>query len=172
MNPSTSNDSTDQVEEPNDQSRSERVIEEISTKLEGGDVRSPLGVDWRWWAGLSAAILATAMLASVFIFGYVLREGQQDDAKEQRRINEIEECARRYAVRVTNADTENDIAQDDLILFLADPFELQTPEREAAIRQELIDARTLMAQARDDRVWYEQNQVLPCPISALPNLID
>ncbi len=162
MNQSTSNDLTEDVEP----TRSEQVIENIASRLDNKDVYSPV-VDWRWFAALASGFLTLAMLSAVFIFGYVLREGQNDSQAAQEKNDAIETCARRYGTRVTNAQVENDLALDEVVLYLTKAPEERSESEEARIISNFKNAGTLLSQARDDRLEYEQTLVLPCPIKPL-----
>lgn len=142
-------------------SENSQTIDNVSAKLDAQLQRKPRApFDWRWWAGLSVTLLVTALVASIVVFGFVIpnRTQQSDD---------IETCRARYATRVTDAQVSNDVAVDDIVLFLSTAPEDRNEQRRGIVIANLQGTRLRLDVARDNRLEYEKTLTLPCPIEAL-----
>lgn len=138
----------------------ERTITSLDEKLDKEvTTKSPLGVDWRWWAGMSVSLLLASLLASILVFAWVIpRRAQQSE--------DLENCRARYTAIVSDAQVNNDIAIDDVVLYLSSSPESRTEEERAALTARLKSTRNKLDIARDNRLEYERRLTLPCPIPA------
>jgi hypothetical protein len=120
--------------------------------------RSP-GIDWRWFAGLSAFIVSLALLASILIFG----GGLSRLASENQALSN---CRSKYAVQLTDVEAQADIVQYKLFASL-NPTTGTTQED---IDKYIADLQSLSIQiesAIQQRITFENNPTLPCPITEL-----
>lgn len=147
-------------------SENEQTIREVGNKIDAQEQREPRApFDWRWLAGLSVVLFFASLFAFIVVFGFIIRSGQEDDALEREKNEEVETCARRYATRVTNAQVDNDVALNNLVVYLG-----QTSRDEvvaATLISNLESSTAELERARDNRLQYEQDLTLPCPIEPL-----
>jgi hypothetical protein len=147
----------------------QQTIYDVGQKIDAQEQRDPRApFDWRWWAGLSVTLLILSVFAATLIFGVLIRGGQNNDARDRQKNEEIETCARRYATRVTNAQVDNDVALNNLVVYLGNSTRDEIVA--AALISDLESSTAFLERARDARLEYEQSLILPCPIEPLvPN---
>lgn len=144
----------------------EQTIKDVGDKIDAQEQRKPRApFDWRWLAGLSVLLFFASLFAFILVFGFLIREGQNKSNEERKRTDDIETCARRYATRVTNAQVDNNVALNNLVVYLGQPEEDNL--KVAQLIADLETSTRSLESVRDARLNYERELTLPCPIEPL-----
>lgn len=113
----------------------------------------PGGIDWRWFASLTALLFVTALLSSILIFGGSL-------SRLAHQNNQLAACRARMSLLVTDAEIKADIFEYELFSSLSEG----TEEQIAADVRELSRLSDELREALDRRIEFETELALPCPV--------
>lgn len=135
------------------------VAEDVIDKK---DLAKSPGIDWRWFASLAVLILVFSLFTAIYFFGGSLSRIAERD-------HDLSNCRARMALIVTDAEVKADVLQYRLFTSL-NPTTRGSQEELDAIIVRLNELSIELEEALEQRIQFEANPILPCPVSEVASL--